>query len=231
MSKKKSTGRLPDNKAGHLVIKAESKEPERLDFKTASSDYVKDTRHNEMRSKVTFWVTLITCIAVCGYTVISGVQSYHIAKQTELANRAWVTVKDIEAKELAPNKPCRVSFENSGKSPAMGRLIVNISLRNKSEAIPSLVEDCLSGNTSRAFLSERSTFVIGPGHVNATDTYFPNYDPSKQALILSSDVICYIYGLVEYEDGFKKKRHYAFSSYLDAGKLQWIQCKTGNYAD
>ncbi len=185
-----------------------------------------------------FIVSLATLITLVFYTVYTHGQlseSRRANAQTERntrtsleqASRPWLTVKDIHT-TLVPGteriQSVSVSLENSGRTPAIGRLsqrailLPPIEVRGWQPLEPSP-------------LDPDRRFVIGPSHSHDAPVDLPSALSAQWDAVAAGRLHLAIKGLVEYEDGFGQLRRTSYCDTYNSKTLHWDQCSQGNSAE
>ena len=190
------------------------------DSKNADANPVKTPRHflpvDVKRDSLAFWVTtllsVITIIIVATYTNYARIQakaSTDAVRQAsdamKLDQRAWVGV--YEVKSIPSSTDTSISFENTGKTPA-----INFSVAASSSDSKDSEERPIPGNS-----------VIVPSGKFHSNVVFE--DESKKTKML------YVHGTVRYWTIFGNQ-HWTRFCYLHEGdSLGFSPCDSGNAVD
>lgn len=174
---------------------------------------------------------IVGLIVLSLYTCYAGQQVVASNQATERANRAWVTAITFQTASIGENGEISVNafLQNSGHSPAIGWYACAVA-DYPGITLPAGELDRLATRNSSS-----SLFVIAAGGPASSSMRLP-YTVSKEHLveIKSGERHLFIFGKIEYDDGFGHTRHTRFSDYAGpypANWNEWFQSPTDNSAD
>jgi hypothetical protein len=168
---------------------------------------------------------------LCLYTYYAKRQAEGIREGNIYSNRAWVLLGEVRVVDWfkqgeTPRIGALIVIKNVGRTPAVGWFRFGLA-SYPGKALPQ-------SELERAVRDPgMSRFVVGPGdaHEAVAVDYVPTAE--KAAAILSGEDHFFIFGRIEYDNGFGQKCQTTFVQWLapETAPVRWIQAPEGNSAD
>ncbi len=148
------------------------------------------------------------------------------SKQMINGERAWITVDNLESKEVKEQVPRSViiTIVNSGNSPALNTIMLTTWGVKESELIPMPDIDETSEPTA-------AHVVIGARSAKRQNAQPFNLSDEQVRLINQQTHSLYVWGIVRYEDIFGQGHITKFCEVYDMTKPEWKYCQDTNTAD
>jgi hypothetical protein len=158
----------------------------------------------------------------------AAMEATKLAKSSaELDQRAWMGIAWISGKsEVGKQLTITVSFKNTGRTPAK-----KVRIRSVAEGIPK--NEFPNFAKEKTVVQESKGIAFPQAEIFATLplSKYKNLEENTLKAIMNADTIIYVYGILEYDDIFKRHHWITFCYYLRPNESRYGAYKEHNDTD